>query len=270
MLRTMIMTALFNFIFLVSLNHVLTSCSSEKVKGKTEAESLYLQAQKAYEKKRYLEATEKLGQLRSQHPYSYYTTSAELLMADIYFAQENYLEAAASYQQFRDLHPKHEQIAYGVFRQAESLFLQMPATDDRDLSNGEESLKYYQEMLTVYASSAHAAQAKLRVEEILRRLKAKDLYVLNFYLKTGEYEGALWRANHLLEKYAEHSDVVKAVWPKKIASHYHLKQYSECLEQAKLAATGLGDSKEVSEELKLVAMTVEDCASAAKSAKEHI
>ena len=103
-----------NFLIL-AIVLIISSCASDKPKGKTEAEVLFKEAKILMEEERYLLATEKLNNLKNQYPYSYYATPAELLQADILFLQESYVEAAASYLLFRDFHPKHEEIPYVVF-----------------------------------------------------------------------------------------------------------------------------------------------------------
>ena len=119
-------------IFSLILLFIFVSCSTDKPEGKTEAEILYKEAQELMEAERFILATEKLNQIKTQHPYSFYATPAELLQADVLFLQENYIEAAAAYLLFRDFHPRHEKIAYVVFRIAESYYKQITDTIDRD------------------------------------------------------------------------------------------------------------------------------------------
>lgn len=104
--------------------------------GSTKAEILFKEAKDLISKSRYIQATEKLNSIRSQYPYSYYATHAELLQADILFSQENYAEAASAYILFRDFHPKYNELGYVIFRISESFYRQLPTTFDRDLSAG--------------------------------------------------------------------------------------------------------------------------------------
>src|SRR5690606_6900526 len=94
---------------------VLFSCSSDTPSGKTEAEILYKEALQYKKKERYILATEKINLIKTQHPYSYYATPAELLLAEVQFEQESFVESAASFLLFRDFHPRHEKIPYVVF-----------------------------------------------------------------------------------------------------------------------------------------------------------
>ena len=171
-------------ILLISISFILFSCASEKPKGKTEAEVLYKEAKALMEDERYILATEKINMLKNQYPYSYFATPAELLYADILFKQESYVESAAAYLLFRDFHPRHEKIAYVVYKIAESYYLQLPDTDDRDLDPAVQAMKYYSELLQKYSSSPFTKEAKKKVEVCQQRLRNKEKYIADFYFKT--------------------------------------------------------------------------------------
>jgi outer membrane protein assembly factor BamD len=128
--------------FVLSFSLIVISCATKRPTGSTEAEVLFKEAKDLISKSRYIQATEKLNSIRSQYPYSFYATHAELLQADILFSQENYAEAASAYILFRDFHPKYTELGYVIFRISESFYRQLPSTYDRDLSAGiEESIK---------------------------------------------------------------------------------------------------------------------------------
>jgi outer membrane protein assembly factor BamD len=229
---------------------ILVSCASDKPKGKTEAEILYKEAKILMDDERYILATEKLNNLKNQYPYSYYATPAELMQADILFLQENYVEAAAAYLLFRDFHPKHEKIAYVIYKIAESYYLQLPDTDDRDLEPAVEAIKYYDELLTKYASSSYTKDAKKKINECKTRLMNKEKYVADFYFKTESYEAARWRYLDSLnlftdKKYRSHS--MKRV----VLSTYFLKEYEKCIAYANNYSQHLekSDRKKVDEYL---------------------
>jgi outer membrane protein assembly factor BamD len=124
-----------SFLKLIILVFIVAACSSDKPKGRTEAEVLFKEAEELVEAERFILATEKLNAIKTQHPYSFYATPAELMQADILYEQESYVESAAAYLLFRDFHPRHEKIAYVIFRIAESFYKQIPDTIDRDLES---------------------------------------------------------------------------------------------------------------------------------------
>jgi outer membrane protein assembly factor BamD len=208
---------------------VLMSCSSgTKTTGKTEAEVLFKQAKDYFDEERYLLATEKLNALRSQHPYSYFSTHAELMMADIFFKQENFVEAATAYLTFKDLHPKHEKMAYVFWMLGESFFYQLPTSHDRDLSAATDALKYYEETIRLYPQSGYEEEATKRMKIIKEMLRKKDLYAADFYFKTEVFGSASSRYFQILEKYQDQDTQVYAL-EKLMKSIVHLSQ-QKCLE----------------------------------------
>lgn len=183
--------------FLVSL--FLFSCATKRPEGATEAEVLYKEAKDLMSKSRYIQATEKLNQLRSQYPYSFYATHAELLQADVLFAQENYPEAASAYILFRDFHPKYNDLGYVIFRISESFYQQLPSTFDRDLSAGIEAIKYYNELLQNYPNTEYVKDARARINQIEDMIQKKEIYIADFYFRTKDFSAAKSRYEEILK-----------------------------------------------------------------------
>lgn len=184
----------------ILLSIFVISCATKRPEGSTEAEVLFREAQDLISKKRYILATERLNTIRSQFPYSYYATHAELLQADVLFSQENYPESAAAYILFRDFHPKYENMGYVIFRIAESFYNQLPSTFDRDLSAGAEAIKYYQELLDSYSNSDYVKGAEERISKVTDMMLKKEVYIADFYFKTKDYSAALSRYENVLPK----------------------------------------------------------------------
>ena len=207
------------------------SCSTPRPKGKTEAEVLFKEAKMLIEDGRFLMSTEKLNSLRSQFPYSYYATHAELLQADILFEQESFVEAAAAYILFKDFHPHHKKMAYVVWRIAESFNNQRPATYDRDLSPLYEAIKYYDELLRVFPKSDHTKGGREKIEECKSLLQKKELYIADFYFKTDVFQAARYRYLDILKNFTDRElrnhSIVRVMLaseelkePKKCKKHY--------------------------------------------------
>lgn len=175
------------------------SCATKRPIGSTEAEVLFKEAKDLIGKSRYIQATEKLNSIRSQYPYSYYATHAELLQADILFSQENYAEAASAYILFRDFHPKYNELGYVIFRISESFYRQLPSTFDRDLSAGIEAIKYYNELIQNYPDTEYVKEAQNRINQIEKMVEKKDIYIADFYFKTKDYEAAKARYEDILK-----------------------------------------------------------------------
>ena len=202
---------------------LIMGCASDSPEGKTEAEVLFKEAQELIEAERFILATEKLNLIKTQHPYSFYATPAELMHADILFEQENFVEAAAAYLLFRDFHPRHEKIPYVVQRIAESYYKQVPSTIDRDLEPAVEAIKYFEEVIQKYPDSSYRMTADKRIVEARAMLRQKDEYIADFYFKTDEFSAARYWYLDILENHQDKKTRKHAIL-RTMISTYNLKE----------------------------------------------
>lgn len=205
------------------------ACSSDKPSGRTEAEVLFKEAEELMKAERYILATEKLNAIKTQHPYSFYATPAELMQADILYEQESYVEAAASYLLFRDFHPRHEKIPYVIFRIAESFYKQVPDGIDRDLEPALEAIKYYNEVISKYSDSSYRKTAEEKIAKAKTMLRDKDLYIADFYFKTDEYSPARYWYLDILENHQD-KETREHAMKRTILATYKLKEWQPCLD----------------------------------------
>ncbi len=214
---------------LVTISLLFVGCATDDFKGKTEAERLFNEALTLIDDERYILATEKLNIIKTEHPYSFYATPAELLLAEILFKQENYIEAAAAFLLFRDFHPKHEKIAHIVYMIGESYYKQLPDTIDRDLESGFEALKYYQELIDKYPQDVKAKKAQKRITRIKKLLLDKDQYIADFYFKTEVWKAARYWYLDIVEKNPENSALRDHSLPRVVVATAQLKEWEACL-----------------------------------------
>lgn len=219
------------FILSIALALTFISCASKKPQGKTAAEVLYKEAQEFIEAKRYILATEKLNQLRSQYPYSFYSTHAELLQADILFLQENFVEAAAAYILFRDFHPRYKRLPYVVWKIAESFYQQIPDTIDRDLSPAREAIKYYKEVVRRYPRSNYATTAEEKISRSINMLHQKEKYIADFYFKTSEFAAARYRYLSIIKNISDR-ELQDHSKNRVVKSTQMLGEFDKCFEYA--------------------------------------
>ena len=214
-------------LFTLTVLLFVIGCSSDKPEGKTEAEILFKEAQELMEAERFILATEKLNQIKTQHPYSFYATPAELLQADILFKQESYIESAAAYLLFRDFHPKHEKIPYVVFKIAESYYKQIPDSIDRDLEPAMESIKYYDEVIQKYGESSYAIDATTSIEKAKKMLRQKDQYIADFYFKTKEWSAARYWYLDILDNHRD-AKIRNHAMERTVEASRRLKEWDTC------------------------------------------
>ena len=234
------------YLFLLLL---IISCSSDKLKGKTEAEVLFKEAQELMSAERYILATEKLNAIKTQHPYSFYATPSELMQADILYLQESYIEAAAAYLLFRDFHPKHEKIPYVVFKIAESYYKQIPDTIDRDLEPAVEAIKYFEEVLQKYPDSSYKLDAEKRIESAKGMLSQKDQYIADFYFKTEKYSAARYWYLDMIETHQDEK-IRQYAMVRAVKASLEMKDWQPCLDYVEKFYQSV--DKEAQKEIKLV------------------
>ncbi len=221
---------------------VLFGCSTERPTGKSEAEVLLKEAKELIADSRYLMATEKLNTLRSEHPYSYYATHAELLQADILFKQDNFVEAAGAYILFKDFHPKNENMEYVYFMIAESYFNQIPSSYDRDLSPAVEAIKYYRELSARYPNSTYSKSSAEKEAKCESMLESKERYIADFYYKTKTYDAARFRYLDILNSFKNSSLRMHSML-RVVDTSFKLAKYDECVKYYRDFQAELKDSE---------------------------
>lgn len=179
---------------------ILASCASVEKNANT-PEGIFNDAKEAAESSRYEYALRKFEEIKNRFPYSNFATESELAIADTFYMQENFADAQLNYQNFRDLHPRHPKIDYVIYRTALSYYMQLPETDDRDLTLSNDAIYHFDELIKKYPSSSYTTEAKIKRDELYRRLMEKELYIADFYYKQEKYESALFRYEIALNKY---------------------------------------------------------------------
>src|SRR5438132_955753 len=136
--------ALFLIIPIAMSLHI--GCSSVQVADPNSAEGMFKIAEELEKDERFEESITKFNELRNKHPYSRYSTEAELRVADIHYKKEAFIESATAYQLFKDFHPKHPRSDYVTYKLAMSYFNQLPSTIDRDLGPAHKAIQFFSEV----------------------------------------------------------------------------------------------------------------------------
>ncbi len=189
--------------FLLALTFVpVFGCAGKDV-DESDPAALFKEAEDDIKNDYFQTATDKLRSIRNKFPYSNYAVEAQLKLADIHFIQEAYAEAAATYETFCDLHPKHEKVAYALFRTAKSYFKDTPENIARDMTSAGKALETYQEFQKRFPQAPESAEARADIQVLRDRLANKELYVGNFYLVRERRESARNRFKKLISQYPD-------------------------------------------------------------------
>jgi len=179
----------------------LDGCSSNSVSESSSAELAFNSAVEFENDERYEEALAKFNEVKNKHPYSKYAIESELHIADIQYKRESFIEAQTAYQLFKDFHPKNIKADYVTYRLAMSLYMQLPATPDRDLAPTTKAIQYFTEVINAYPTSQYVKDSEDKKLACLKMLAEKEAYIGNYYYIRNKFEPAQRRYEQLLVKY---------------------------------------------------------------------
>lgn len=187
---------------LICAGNLLISGCSTMEKNSNTPEGLYAIAEDFEKGERFEEAVRRFTEIKNKFPYSNLAIKSELAIADVYYKQESYAEAQVAYQIFKDLHPSYAQADFVQFRLGMSYFQQLPDAIDRDLSQANDVILSFSDLIKKYPSSQYVAEAKAKKSATIRMLAEKEEYIADFYFKREVFDSALSRYEGLYSNYS--------------------------------------------------------------------
>lgn len=172
-------------------------CSSDKPAGpksllsvsdKPELEIL-ARAMDNYDRGMYNLSREAWSDLSNTFPNTYYSTLADLKIADSYYFSESYSEALVAYEEYLKLHRGHEAIPYVYYQMANCHFQQYRgvAHDQTPLKS---VIQLSEQLLKEFPESLYANVARENIEKARSYLKQYEAFVAYFYERQGMTEAA--------------------------------------------------------------------------------
>ena len=177
---------------------LLVSCSTPVKLGNSEAENLYLHAEKNVKNGQYLLAIDRLDELKATYPLSPFVQKAEVLKGEALFQQENYQDAIDVFMSFQTLNPGYPKLDYIQWMIAEAYFKSMPDTIDRDLSMAYEAISAYTKLMNDFPKSIYLKNIKSRLDQCQNFIYGREMYVADFYFKTKKFVASSARYKELL------------------------------------------------------------------------
>ena len=187
----------------------MIGCSGKTV-NEDDPAILYNDAEEDIKSDHYQMALDKLRTVKNKHPYSKQAIDAQLRIGDVYFLQESFAEAAAAYEAFKDLHPKHERVAYAMFRMSLSYFNDIPSNLARDLTPAKKALEAFDDFMKRFPTAPEAVEATKDIAETRKILADKELYIADFYYKRDDYMAAKARYLKILDMYPDSPAATKS------------------------------------------------------------
>jgi outer membrane protein assembly factor BamD len=197
---------------LVLASIVLAACGARDRQEYVErpVEELYNAGVDALGQGRYFLAARAFDEVERQHPYSTWATTAQLMAAYAHYQNNRYDDAVVALDRFIQLNPSHRDIAYAYYLKALCLYEQI--TDiQRDARMTDLAMRALEEVLRRFPESAYARDARLKIDLTRDHLAGKEMEVGRFYMRRGQYVGAINRFRNVVDKFQTTSHVPEAL-----------------------------------------------------------
>lgn len=165
-------------------------------------ESLYKEAVEASKNKdtqTSIESFKKVKELFPEHPLA---QIAQLQIAEEYFNTEQYDEAIMAYDEFVKLYPGNINVPYARFKEALCYFNQM-SERDRDQSSTRKAIDKFEKIIKDFPDTPYAVKAYNYLKFSRKRLAEQEIFVANFYFKSGKYKAAEKRYLYVLKFFSD-------------------------------------------------------------------
>jgi len=193
---------------------ILGSCSGTEKAPRQEQQSdvnaLYSQAAEALDNQQYLQASKLFEEVERQHPYSQWSTQAQIMAAYSYYENKSYNEAIISLDRFIQLHPGNDNIDYAYYLRALSFYEQIVDVR-RDQMMTDEALQSFNTLITRFPDSKYSRDASLKRDLTMDHLAGKEMEVGRYYLNRGHVNAALNRFLVVVEDYQTTTHTAEAL-----------------------------------------------------------
>ena len=171
----------------------------------------FAHAEKAFQKKEWLEAIAYYQHVRAKYSYNVSLAAlAQLRLGDIAFNREKWLEAKEYYKEFIRMHPNHEKADYAAFQVGLSAYKDIPAAwffqppaAERDQSEVRTARTVMAAFIKDHPKSEYITKARDIVVTCDNKLAAHEMYVAGFYASREKWFGAATRAEGLAKVYPD-------------------------------------------------------------------
>lgn len=170
------------------------------------AQELFEAGMDAMGEQEYGDAQEFFTKLKDRFPFSPFALKAELALGDAYFLDQKYLLALDAYKEFEALHPSNEDIPYVLYQIGNGNYHLFKSIDRRQ-ENIKEGLEYFYRLEETYPNSEYAEPARDLIVKSRRILAEHEVYVADFFWRTGQFGPAWHRYQYVVENFSDVPDL---------------------------------------------------------------
>ena len=207
------MKRLWNFPTLLLAAGLMSGCAvgvEKKVYVEEPVEDLYNSAIDLMLEGKFRTSTTKFDEVERQHPYSVWSTKAQLMAAYAYYQANRYDEGIVALDRFIQLHPANKDISYAYYLKALSYYEQISDVS-RDQKMTQLALTSLRELTLRYPNSKYSRDAKLKLDLTYDHLAGKEMQVGRYYHTQRQYLAAINRFKVVVEKYQTTTHVPEAL-----------------------------------------------------------
>jgi outer membrane protein assembly factor BamD len=157
-------------------------------------------------------------EVERQHPYSVWANKSILMAAYTRYTQRKFDDAVIGLDRFIRLHPGSSDVPYAYYLRALCFYEQI-ADIHRDQAATRKALETLGEVVRRYPQSQYAKDAKLKIDLTYDQLAGQEMAIGRWYERRGEYQAAINRFKHVIDKYQTTSHTPEALqdrrrtWP---------------------------------------------------------
>jgi outer membrane protein assembly factor BamD len=196
---------------------VLGGCSSGGKKqdqildelANLDKETIFDQAEQLYSEKDYQKARELFAFVYDSFPNDPLGHKAALRVADTYSVKNDVTsltEARLRYRDFANRYPNDPDRDYALLMIGHT-YSARKLRPDRDLSDIQQALGAYQQLVNLYPNSRYMSEAQDRMNGLNELLAKHEWLVAQYYMRNKRYLGALWRLEYIRENFPNYSQI---------------------------------------------------------------
>ncbi|NBB70101.1 MAG: outer membrane protein assembly factor BamD [Alphaproteobacteria bacterium] len=164
------------------------------------AESIYTEAFNALDDENYSLASDLFDEVERQHPYSQWSTRAQIMSAFSHYQATRYDDAIVALDRFIQLHPGNQDVDYAYYLKA-LCYYERISDVERDQQMTVLALESLREVVNRFPETDYATDAALKIDLTRDQLAGKDMEIGRWYLRQGHWNAAINRFLSVVRNY---------------------------------------------------------------------
>ncbi|PPR78364.1 MAG: Outer membrane protein assembly factor BamD [Alphaproteobacteria bacterium MarineAlpha2_Bin1] len=241
-------------VFFILLLLVFSNCSSKKTQVTDEqnipAGQIYEEAMDLLSNGKYGSAVLVFNKLERLHPYSVWSTRAQLMSIFSHYKAGKYNDAVLAGERYIQLHPASPEVPYAYYLIALSYY-QRISDFKRDQASTELALNSLNQVISRFPSSDYAADARLKVDLVYANLAGSEMEIGRYYQGKEQFLAAINRFSGVVKNYQTTSYVPEALF-RLVESYLSLGLQQEAEKTAAVLGYNFPDSNWYKESFRLI------------------